>query len=454
MKVRGALHRWWMRMLFSVRGRATVIAVGVAAVVLSLCAILVVILVRNELRGDVGAAAARTARKVAFEVPRGPLRTPITTAPGDTDLVQIVGADGQVLAATLIMNGRPALASVWPQPPETRADARVCPPYMDRCVHVTGFGLAAPVRGQRAIVYAAEPEPAVLSGWALPVAAVVVMVLLLLLIWAGTWSTIGLAFAPVEAIRRELADINAKELDRRVPVPEAGGEVQDLAETVNGALARLENAQARERRFVSDASHDLRNPIAGMRATLELALDEPDPRPLIETALRDTERLNDIVVDLLELARLDAGAAAPVREIDLAELVTSETAHRPFQVALLLDLEAGAVVVANRLRLSRVLNNLLANAERHARTTVWVTVRREEGEAVLEVRDDGDGIPCEHRERVFERFARLDESRRKDPHGTGLGLPIAREIARMYGGTLAAEDGRGGGARLVLRLPA
>lgn len=435
-------------MLHSVRGRATVVAVGVSAAMLVLCGVLAVLLIRGLVEVRVTDLAGRVAGEVSYLVGRSGLGDPLVSPSSETDLVQIVSADGQVLAATARLRGRPPLLSAWPAEGELRIDRSVWLPYLPARVWVTGFR----VPGHNALALAAIREPLMLAGPALPLTAAGLMVPMLALIGAGTWRTIGAALAPVEGISRELGDITARQLDRRVPVPETGGEVQRLAESINDGLARLEQATERERRFVADASHDLRNPIAGMRTTLEVALDEPEPKPLVEDALRHTERLNDIVVDLLELARLDAGAEAPVTSVDLAELVRADIAYRMPSVPIELELEAGLVVTANRLRLSRLLNNLVANAERHARSRIVVVVARDGEQAVLEVCDDGSGIPEGQRELVFERFARLEESKVRDPHGTGLGLPIAREIAAMYGGTLVAAS-TGWGARLVLRLP-
>lgn len=208
--------------------------------------------------------------------------------------------------------------------------------------------------------------------------------------------------------------------------------------------------------LVSDASHDLRNPIAGLQARLELLLDEPadhDWKPAIRAALRDAGRLNDIVSDLLELSRLDARAPVPVEPVDLAGLVRREVARRTPRVPITTRLAPDAVVRANPVRLARVLGNLLSNAERHAATRIEVTVARDADDAVVEVLDDGEGVPADSRERVFERFARLSASRDRDPQGTGLGLPIAREIAEIHGGTLRILDSPRG-ARFVPRLPA
>jgi signal transduction histidine kinase len=192
-----------------------------------------------------------------------------------------------------------------------------------------------------------------------------------------------------------------------------------------------------------------------LRTRLEVALgehEEDEWRPMVQAALTDTQRLNDIVEDLLELSRLDSRAPVPVERVDLARLARREVERRGSERRITTRLEPEVFVRANPVRLGRVLNNLLSNAERHADSTVEVVVARDDGQARLEVVDDGSGIPQEARERVFERFARLRESRDRDPHGTGLGLPIAREIAEIYGGSLTIQDSPKG-ARFVMRLP-
>ncbi|GGO21567.1 sensor histidine kinase [Microbispora bryophytorum] len=209
-----------------------------------------------------------------------------------------------------------------------------------------------------------------------------------------------------------------------------------------------------QRRFVFDASHDLRNPIAGLLTELEVAIAEPDSDlpQILRKMLRDAERLNDIVNDLLELARLDAARPAATELVDLTHLVIDELERRTLTVAVATRLDEQVVVHACRIRLARLLDNLLANAVRHTTTAIEITVTADPPDAVLEVIDDGPGIAPADRERIFERLRRLDDARRRDPGGSGLGLPIAREIAHTYGGRLYAAD-HPTGARFVLRLP-
>src|SRR5690606_24182545 len=269
----------------------------------------------------------------------------------------------------------------------------------------------------------------------------------------GTWRVVSRTLEPVDRIRASFSEITASGGGMRVPVPAHDEEIRNLAETVNQALERLDSAAERQRRFVSDASHDLRSPITAMRAQVEEALlypDQTDWPAVARNLLGILDRLQAIVADLLTLARLDANAPALRGPVDLTEVAAAEAAvHRTKRVVT--TLQPGVVVTGSRLEICRLITNLLDNAERHAESMIIVGVRKN-GEAKLEVLDDGEGIPPEHRETVFQRFVRLDASRSRDAGGTGLGLPIAREIAEAHGGSLTIEDSDRG-ARFVLRLP-
>ncbi|WP_248961592.1 sensor histidine kinase [Sphaerisporangium perillae] len=231
-------------------------------------------------------------------------------------------------------------------------------------------------------------------------------------------------------------------------------ELLDVNERLKLTTSGLREAIERQRRFVFDASHDLRNPITGLLTELEVALSESgtDLHPVLRKSLRDAERLNDIVADLLELARLDTATPATAEPVDLAHLVMDELERRALTTTVRTHLDEQVVVHASRIRLARLLGNLLANAERHTTTKIEILVTTDPPNAVLEIIDDGPGIAPADRERVFERLCRLDDARRQDPGGSGLGLPIAREIAQGYGGHLYAAD-HPTGARFVLRLP-
>ncbi|MFI9818217.1 sensor histidine kinase [Saccharothrix variisporea] len=274
---------------------------------------------------------------------------------------------------------------------------------------------------------------------------------------ALVWTTVGRALRPVEAIRRELAHITEHDLARRVPVPRRRNEIARLATTVNATLDRLRTALDDNRRFVADASHELRSPIAALRAELEIAHAHPDLadwRAVVDGALRDTYRLQHLATDLLLLARLDHTTTATGGDtVDLADLVREETSRNRTRHRLTVEVDARpAVVRGSRALLGRLLGNLLDNAERHAHDHITVRLAAHGTSATLEVVDDGPGIPPADRERVFDRFTRLDHARTRDTGGTGLGLPIARRIATHHNGTLDVAD-HPHGTRFVATLP-
>ncbi|MEV4750286.1 HAMP domain-containing sensor histidine kinase [Streptosporangium sp. NPDC049248] len=273
---------------------------------------------------------------------------------------------------------------------------------------------------------------------------------LLLLVAVLTWLAVGRALAPVSAIRTEMADITANDLHRRVPVPRSRDEIARLAETMNRTLDRLELAVSRHKRFVADAAHELRSPLAILRTRLELA----PPGPLAAEALTDVERIQALTSDLLLLARLDAAEPACHEEVDLGQVTAEEAARsrpRP-EIRVTLEVAADTVVLGSAGQLRRLVANLVDNAVRHANSTVTVRLASDGGEAVLDVCDDGPGIPVEHHEAVFDRFTRLDEARDRDAGGSGLGLAIARDIAVRHGGSLRIT-GEDRGACLQARFP-
>ncbi|UKW33185.1 MULTISPECIES: sensor histidine kinase [Streptomyces] len=295
-------------------------------------------------------------------------------------------------------------------------------------------------------------------GWGMfvwpPVAAALLAV--------AAWATAGRALRPVEAIRRELEDITARSLDRRVPVPASGDEITRLALTTNAILDRLENAAELQRRFVADASHELRSPLTALRTSLEAALahpEEADWPAAVRSALDDVVRLQLLSEDLLLLARLDGGVPPGEAVVDLAGLahdLAEEYRHRRRERPLRIRCSAAEEPVTVRgsaVQLERLLRNLLDNACRYADTAVGITVRPDSsGAVVVEVSDDGPGIPVPAREHVFERFGRLEDARTRSAGGAGLGLAISREIALLHGGTLHFADAERG-ARAVGRLP-
>ncbi|MFI5587924.1 sensor histidine kinase [Amycolatopsis sp. NPDC051758] len=268
-----------------------------------------------------------------------------------------------------------------------------------------------------------------------------------LLIGVIAWLAVRRSLRPVEAIRGEVAEIGAHDLSRRVPAPRTGDEIARLAGTMNTMLARLDEAVTRQSRFTSDASHELRTPLASLRTQLEVLLAHPDRldwRHACENALLDVTRLQDLVADLVLLGKLDHAGPDRLEPVALSEVVEAVAAGRAE-----IEVSGAPVVHGHRSRLERLVRNLVDNAERHATSRVVVTASVVDGQAVLTVTDDGPGIPEADRERVFDRFVRLDDARARDEGGSGLGLAIVADIARAHGGTAEVEAG----SRFVVRLP-
>ncbi|MBF6089052.1 sensor histidine kinase [Nocardia cyriacigeorgica] len=309
--------------------------------------------------------------------------------------------------------------------------------------------------GQPVIVYAGASLETAESAVADARRAMLIgLPLLLAVVAAVTWLVTRRALRPVEAIRRELAEIMHGDLSRRVPEPRSRDEIARLAATTNETLAALEKSSERQRRFIADAAHELRSPIASLRTQLEVAQAHPDLLEM-DGVLGDTVRIQQLAADLLLLARLDAGEQPRADRVDLRALIEQEISHRigdRIPVEYMLPDEP-IEVSGSRSQLARVLGNLVDNAQRHAATSVRVGLTRNAGTAVIDVVDDGSGVPEADRERIFQRFVRLDEARSRDDGGAGLGLAIVRDVVERHDGAIGVEGAPRGGARFVVELP-
>jgi signal transduction histidine kinase len=454
-----SVSRWWRRR--SLRARVTVITSAGLAVALVAAALLLRGALQATLTRGVDGTARQGAREVAMLASTNRLPDPVPVVAG-TLTVQVLGADGRIVDAS---PGADRLVSLLPVAQAAAAartghavlmDGRPFGiPYLMRVV-------AVPANGHEIVLSAAEYTQVSDSMTALSRALLVGTPLLLLLLAGATWLVVGSTLRPIAALRRGAQVVTATGQARELPVPEARDEVRTLAITLNDMLARLDAAQRRQRSLVSDTAHELRSPIASIRAQLEVALDHPGQQDWSQTAqdvLADTLRLARLAEDLLVLARLDEYQvrAAPGQPVDLAALVTEEAERSAGGRVPVTARAAGPCVVTGEVEgLRRMLRNLIENALRYAKSGVEVAARREAGEAVLTVSDDGPGIPPADRERAFDRFVRLDDARSRDEAesgGAGLGLAIVRAIARTHGGS-AYLEGAAPGLRAVVRLPA
>ncbi|MGI5291671.1 sensor histidine kinase [Nonomuraea polychroma] len=441
----------WAR---SLRGRVTLIATAVAALVLIPVGVGAVLVTKSLVEASVYEATRDTAERIAYEMRSGalPLGASIPVPDPSVDLIQIVGADGRLLATSDAARNLPPLSDVRPTDENRVISTTNCLPT--ECVHLSAVRVSKFTDSP--VVYAGRSTPDLLATSMFEVIVFGEIAVLIGLAGWATWLVTGQALRPVATMRTELDAVHAGDLSSRVTEPPGEDEVAELARSVNSTLARLERSAEQQRQFASDASHELRTPIAGLRAQLESAQlypEDTDVETLVCSALRDTDRLEAIITDLLLLARIGSRVDVAKERVDLAELVRQELSVRADKVPVRADLVEGVRVDGVRLQLARVLTNLLDNAQRHAEHYVQITVSKEDGMAVLAVENDGVEIAAEDRERIFERFTRLDAARSRDAGGTGLGLAIARDVAMAHRGQITVED-CAGGARFVLRLPA
>ncbi|MFJ2031105.1 sensor histidine kinase [Streptosporangium sp. NPDC087985] len=307
------------------------------------------------------------------------------------------------------------------------------------------------------VIVADSLRPVDLSTWTAVGLLALAVPVSLLFVGGLTYRLSGRALAPVEGIRRQVASIGDGDLSARVPVPGTRDEVAGLAITMNQMLARLESAQAVQRRFVADASHELRSPLTSVLGGLEIA--EQDGWHIEPETLRmmqiEAVRLRELVDDLLLLARADERRpGTPHEEVDLDDVVAEERARLRRTSTLLVRARLEPVkVTGDRKALVRMVRNLVDNAVRHTRTMVTLVVRPDGDTAVVEVADDGPGVPEADRERIFDRFVRVDMARDREAGGAGLGLAIVAEIARRHRAEVEVADSPGGGALFRVRLP-
>lgn len=457
----------------SLRARLTLVATAAVGVALVAGAL--------ALSGALGAARTAalddvvrersTALAALVADDRVPQALPVVQ-PGE--VAQLLDTDGGVLATSATASRSlpvvdPATLASW----RDQAADGVIVLGTDRSAYDDAARVAV-----RQVLWRGEPATLVSTVPATDVQAVlralrVALLLVVPLLTAGfagiLWTVLGRALAPVDHLRAAADRVALAGGPGSLPVPDADDELAALARTLNAMLDRLEVAAARQRTFVADAAHELRSPVAAARAAVEVAARHPAAYPvadLVADLAPQVARMQTLVDDLLLLARVGGSPAEPVT-VDLGPVVADAVATVAADAqarGVLVTLDGDAVATGLPEPVGRVVRNLVANAVRHARTRVEVRVeaapapaagaRPTAATARVVVDDDGHGVPPGDRERVFERFVRLDEARERDAGGTGLGLAIAREVARELGGDVRLEAAPTGGARAVLTLPA
>lgn len=371
-------------------------------------------------------------------------------------VLQVIRRDGAVVSASERRLERKAITSLRPATGQVAvAQVTTIPGEVGEPHAIVAQGVADPTGAQYVIVVGSplniETDTVQTATVLLAVGAAALLVLLLFLIRR----VLQQALAPVERIRTQVSQISQVRGRGSIDVPPTGDEIARLAGTMNDMLTRLERADASTRRFVSDASHELRSPLATIRAAVEVSDRGAGPQEARDRVIHaEALRMQGLVDDLLTLAKADDGAPLAREDVDLDDIVDGQ-ARRVRATGM--DVEAdisAARVLGDPVRLEQMVRNVVDNAVRHTIGAVSLQVATEGDEVVVRVDNDGPPIPVADRDSVFERFTRLQESRQRDTGGSGLGLAIVRTVAMAHGGTATATQTPDGSCRFEIRLPA
>jgi len=451
---------------FGIRAQTTLVASVVVGVVLAIGVGIFVFLMTHALRSSIESAAETRAEDVALLAASSSLPSSLPGR-GDSLLVQVI-VDDRVIAASPELGAHTPLLKLSLSPGRTLSKQLASLPDLEKHPGldvdpgtpflVVGRGVTTP-HGQGTIVVASPLSPLEDTIDTLLPLLVASAVLALVLVAVVTWFLTGMALRPVSAIQAQAEMISSSTPSERLPVPRAHDEIRDLAETMNRMLQRIDTSVTAQKRFISDASHELKSPVAAIRTMLEVAHAKPsavDMSTLLDDVAAENERLELLVADLLLLATTDEGGLRlNSSDFDLARTVAEEISSMTPRTSTSIDLVLGCApqAHADEIRIRQLLRNLLDNATRHARKRVWVNLACTNGEAKIVIADDGPGISPDARERVFERFVRIDEGRGRAGGGTGLGLPVSRAIASAHGGAIEVVDSAHGGAAFEVTLP-
>jgi signal transduction histidine kinase len=440
-----------IKRLATIRATTTAVATIVVAIALVLGAAGLIAALRRTMVDEVAEAARAQASDVVRQLEAG--RPPILEVAGaDEQLIQVMTPAGAVVSASPNVAGRPAVARLAPG-----QSAEVVTPLDDDEFVAVAEG-AETSNGQRIVLVARALVDVLDTTTVVTRLLIIGLPLLVAVVALTTWFAVGRVLAPVEAIRREVDEISAAQLHRRVPQPKRDDEIGRLAATMNRMLERLESARNSQRRFVSDASHELRSPITVIRQHAEVALAHPDrvtAAELAEVVLAEQQRMQRLVEDLLLLARADEHVPLARQAVDLDDLAFEEGHRLRSTTSKRVDTSgvSAARVQGDADALRRMFRNVGENAARHSSERVNITLVERGSEVVLTVDDDGPGIPESERVRVLQRFVRLDEARSRNVGGSGLGLSIVDEVVRAHGGSVSIEQSPLGGARVQITLP-
>ena len=454
----GRAIRWGARI--GVRGRSVLVAVVVVVVAMLVGGTGLVLVLEQSLEQSVEATGRARAAEVVSRVDANGMRTTVDTLSDQsrTDAVTLLLDDqGRVVGSSRRSVGAPLST----QRPAVGAydSVELDIDTLDEGGEWKVVTTASRSAGQTYYVQVAVPiriQRDTISTVALLLVAGTP--LLLVAVAVAVWVLVGRALRSVEQIRTTVAEIDARALTARLEVPPTRDEIAALARTMNAMLDRLQDSDRAQRAFVSDASHELRSPLATLSTAAELAgrtSDEEIRTRLLDTMNAELVRMRGLVGNLMTLARADAHDVVlhPV-DVDLDDLVDHEARRLRTTSNLLVTTRIEPVRVrADQALLAQPLRNLVDNAERHAAGRVALTLQTEGDDAVVWVDNDGPEVDPADRERVFERFVRLDVSRTRDAGGSGLGLAIARAGIASQGGQVRVVEHPDGWCRFEIRLP-
>ena len=445
------------RRRIGLRPRIAIVAAIAVGLALMIGASVLLTLLRSRLDSAATTAATLRARDVASLATAGTLPPRLALPGEESALIQVVNASGAVIASSANIDGEAAISTRQPAGPTAVAFTALIPALSDSH-EMRIVALRTTIAGRDVTVYAGESlERAKQTVTSISTALIAGVPVLVALVAAVTWWGVGRTLRPVRTITQTMAEITERDLHRRVPPAVTNDEIGELATTVNHTLARLDLSVERQKRFVADASHELRGPLAALRADLEISVTHPGRTHWITAAndmLGDVERLQQLTEDLLTLARTEQ-EHHDHKPTNLADITTRLVAdiRRAGLVVTVHELDSPAMLLGDPDQLHKLVRNLIHNAEEHATSKIDITIDRQQHLIRLTVTDDGPGIPIDDRERALQPFVRLDVARTRNTGGTGLGLAIVNGVVNTHHGSLRIADNEPHGATITVELP-
>lgn len=450
------------RRFAGVRSRSTVFAtlvVGLGAIAGS---VLLFLLLQRALVSSAEDVALSRALDVAQQVGSSPIpsvQQDLEQRTRESQLIQIIGPGDTIVASSSVRASKKPLTDLRVSPGQLKTDRASTLRFLGPRIPylITAIGVA---RGSDhlTVIVASSMDTQSETLERLNSYLVAFIPITMVLVAVGTWLLVGRSLRPVEQIRMRVASIGSERLDERLPVPRSYDEIARLAATMNEMLQRLENSQRVQRSFVADASHELRSPLSTLDASLEIAGSDPSGRAwddLHEVMSVEVTRMEHLVDDLLLLAKADdRGLRLRRGDVDLDDILANEARRLRANETVTVEAHITPVrVTGDEARLGQMVRNLVENAAVAAHQRVRVSVSVSSDVALIEIEDDGNGVSPRDRERIFDRFVRLDTSRSRNSGGSGLGLAIVREIVRGHEGSITVGESDLGGAKFDVRLP-